>query len=349
MSSRQLELPIAIDDVAQLDRLLSEPSEAVVAGMSRIEGDIILLGAGGKMGPTLAMMAKRASDSAEIPRRVIGVSRFTDAAVERRLNAENIETLRGDLLDPDFVASLPDVANVIYMAGMKFGATRNLPLAWAMNVHVPAIVCHKYARGRIVAFSTGNVYGLAPADQGGSVESDALDPQGEYAMSCVGRERIFEYSSRAYGIPMALLRLNYAVELRYGVLVDLARKVLHGDVVDLSMGYVNVIWQGDASAMALCALADATSPPLVLNIAGPEQLSVRDVCERFGQLLGKPVRFRGREEPDAFLSNGGVAFDHYGPPRIAAEQIIHWVADWLSRGGVVREKSTHFEVRDGRF
>jgi nucleoside-diphosphate-sugar epimerase len=235
------------------------------------------------------------------------------------------------------------------MTGMKFGATGQEALTWAMNSYLPGMIALRYRQSRIVAFSTGNVYGLSPVALGGSVESDPPAPVGEYAMSCLGRERIFEHFSRTLGIPTALLRLNYACELRYGVLVDLAQRVLAGEPVDLGMGQLNAIWQADANATALCAFGHVASPPFVLNVAGPETLSVRRVAEEFGRLLGRPVCFQGSEAVDALLSNGQLGHRLFGYPRVAAGQLIRWIADWLRRGGPTLGKPTHFEVRDGRF
>ncbi|HXG12467.1 MAG TPA: NAD-dependent epimerase/dehydratase family protein [Gemmataceae bacterium] len=342
-------LPDTIANVEQLEDLLSEPTEGAIDTLGRLEGDLILLGVGGKMGPTLARMARRASDAAGVRRRVIGVSRFSDEHLEEQLRRHGIETIRCDLLDPAQLDRLPDVPNVIYMVGMKFGSTGQEARTWAMNSYLPGMVSQKYRRSRIVAFSTGNVYGLTPAYLGGSRETDALNPLGDYAMSCVGRERIFEHFSRTLGIPMALLRLNYATEMRYGVLVDIARRVAAGEEIDLTMGCLNAIWQADANAMTLQALDHVASPPTVLNIAGPELLSVRRVAEEFGRLLGKSVVFRGSEAGDALLSNGQLAHRLFGYPRVSAGQMIHWIADWVKRGGVNLGKPTHFEVRDGLF
>jgi nucleoside-diphosphate-sugar epimerase len=342
-------VPGTIAGVAQLDDLLSEPTEALVETMRRISGDIIVLGVAGKMGPTLARMARRASDRAGVRRRVIGVSRFSSAAYEESLRSHGIETIRCDLLDETAVARLPDAPNVVFMAGRKFGSTGGEWLTWAMNCHLPTVVCRRYRRSRVVAFSTGNVYGLAQAGSGGSVETDPLQPVGEYAMSCLGRERLFEHFSRALGIPIALVRLNYAVEMRYGVLVDMARRVAAGEPIDVTMGYLNVIWQADANAMALGLFDHVASPPLVVNVAGPEELSVRETCEQFGRLMERDVRVDGREAPDALLSNASLARSLFGPPRVSASQLIAWTADWVKRGGASLDKPTHFESRDGRF
>jgi nucleoside-diphosphate-sugar epimerase len=338
-----------IENTEQLEELLSEPTDPAAEALAQLEGDLILLGVAGKMGPTLARMARRASDRAGVRRRIIGVARFSEARLETRIQAQGIETIRCDLLDPEQLARLPDVPNVVFMTGMKFGSTGQESQTWAMNCWLPGIVCQKYRRSRIVAFSTGNVYGLIPVTRGGSVETDSLEPVGDYAMSCLGRERIFEHFSRAYQIPATLLRLNYATEMRYGVLVDLAQRVREGRPVDLSMGYLNAIWQADANAMALASFGRVSTPPFVVNVAGPELLSVRSIAEQFGRLFGLPVSFQGTENADALLSNGQMGHRLFGPQRVSAEQMVHWIADWIGRGGETLGKPTHFEVRDGKF
>jgi nucleoside-diphosphate-sugar epimerase len=335
--------------VEELDDLLSEPTERVTSALASLDGDVLILGVAGKMGPTLARMTKRAFDAAGVSRRVIGVSRFSSQDVASQLESWGVETVRCELLDRNALAALPEAANVIFMAGMKFGSTGQESLTWAMNSFLPGMVCERYPASRIAAFSTGNVYGLAPVAGGGSVEAASPSPVGEYAMSCLGRERIFEHFSRANRTRTSILRLNYATELRYGVLVDIAQRVHAGDAVPLSMGYLNAIWQGDACAMSLQSLALASSPPFVVNIAGPELLSVRHVAEQFGERLGKPVRFEGRESADAILSNSKQAQDLFGPPRVDADQMISWIADWVARGGATLAKPTHFEERSGRF
>jgi nucleoside-diphosphate-sugar epimerase len=340
---------VHVDKNNDIDEILSRPAPEVVQALRDLEGDIIVLGAAGKMGPTLAWMALRASLEAGVRRRVLAVARFTRPEVRARLDGWGIETIPCDLLDRGQVAKLPDVPSVVFMAGMKFGTSGQEELTWAENTLVPAHACEKYSRSRIVAFSTGNIYGLAPISGGGSVESDPPAPVGDYASSCVGRERIFAYFSQTLGIRVALLRLNYACELRYGVLVDLARKVLAGETIDLSMGHFNVIWQADANGMALQALAHASSPPLVLNVTGPEVLCVRQVCERFGELFAKPVSFRGKEAPDALLSNASRAHALLSRPRVSAAEMIPRIAGWVRAGGESLGKPTHFEVRDGKF
>jgi nucleoside-diphosphate-sugar epimerase len=260
-----------------------------------------------------------------------------------------VETRHCDLLDARAVAQLPDAPLVVYMAGRKFGSTGQESLTWAMNAAVPVHVSERYAGSRIAMFSTGNVYGLTPMNGGGSRETDPLAPVGEYAMSCLARERIFEHFSEAFHTKTTILRLNYATEMRYGLLVDLARQILSGRPVDLTMGYFNVIWQGDANAMALQSLVHGSSPARVINLAGPDVLSVRDTCERIAARLGMPVRFTGQEASDALLSNGSTGWSLLGRPRVTAERLIEWTADWVKRGGASLDKPTHFESRDGRF
>ncbi|MCX6899203.1 MAG: NAD-dependent epimerase/dehydratase family protein [Verrucomicrobia bacterium] len=339
----------SIANVKELEDLLSQPTDGVIKTLDRLEGDIIVLGVAGKMGPTLARMARRASEAAGVRRRVIGVARFSDARQQTELQSHGVETIRCDLLDEATVAALPDAPNVVFMAGMKFGSTGQEALTWAMNCHLPAIICKRYPRSRIVAFSTGNVYGLTSAADGGSLETDAPNPVGDYAMSCLGRERIFEHFSRRLGIPMAMIRLNYACELRYGVLVDIARRVWSGETVDCAMGHLNTIWQTDANAMTLQAFDYVASPPLLLNVTGPEKLSVRDMATKFGVLMNKRVNVSGSESPTALLANAAQVLRLFGPPRVSVEQMLRWIADWVMRGGASLGKPTHFESRDGKF
>jgi nucleoside-diphosphate-sugar epimerase len=339
----------SIRDEAHLEELLSEPTDGVVRAMQALDGDIIVLGVAGKMGPTLARMTKRASDAAGVKRRVIGASRFSSPELERRLADWGVETIRCDLLDRDALAALPDAANVVYMAGMKFGSTGQEWRTWAMNVYLPGLVAERYRSSRIAVFSTGNVYGLCSLSRGGSREGDELNPAGEYAMSCLGRERIFEHFSRANGTKMTILRLNYATEMRYGVLVDIAQKVYSGRAVSLSMGYLNTIWQRDASAMSLESLVHAATPPNVLNITGAETLSVRKLAEEFGARFGKTAAFEGGESGDALLNNSNKAFALFGKPPVGIGQMLDWIADWVAKGGATLAKPTHFEERAGRF
>jgi nucleoside-diphosphate-sugar epimerase len=339
----------SIRDVTQLEELLSEPTPDVVRVLSNLTGDILVLGVGGKMGPTLARMAKRASDQAGVKRRVIGVSRFSSSAIENKLHFWGIETVRCDLLDPKALATLPDADNVIFMTGMKFGSHGREWKTWAINTFLPGLIAERYRSSRIAVFSTGNVYGLTPVSGGGSCEVDDLNPSGEYAMSCVGRERIFAHFSRARGTLMTILRLNYASELRYGVLLDIAQRVKSEQAVSLSMGYLNTIWQADASAMSLQSLAVASSPPNIINITGRELLSVQAVAKEFGAALEKDVIFEGRESSDALLSDARKSRELFGPPQIQARQIVEWIADWVKRNEPTFAKPTHFEERAGHF
>lgn len=332
-----------------LDDFLSTPSPQAIEALRQVPGDLILLGIGGKMGPTLGRMALRAADAAGTPRRVIGVARFSNPATRTLLEAWGIETIAADLLDEDALAALPDAPNVIHMTGLKFGTQGNAHLTWAMNAYLPALVCKRYAASRIVAFSTGNVYPLTPVSSGGPREDHPLTPIGEYPNSAVARERIFEHFSHTRGIPMAILRLNYACELRYGVLVDIALKVWREELIDLSMGHFNILWQGDANAMTLWALAHTGVPPEVWNMTGAEILSTRAVAEQFGALLQKTPRFSGEPATDALLNNAQRLLDAYGPPRVSTEQLLHWIAAWIQQGGELLNKPTGFSVRDGKY
>ena len=342
-------LPARIGDEAHLEDLLSVPSAAAIETLRELPGDVVLLGVAGKMGPTLARMVRRAAEAAGTARRVIGVSRFSEAGPEAALQGHGVETIRCDLLDEAAVERLPDAPLVIYMAGRKFGSSGDESLTWAMNTWLPGVVARRYAGSRIAAFSTGNVYGLTRVGHGGSRETDLPSPVGEYAMSCLGRERIFEHASRSRQTPLALLRLNYATEMRYGLLVDLARRIAAGETIDLTMGHANVIWQGDANAMAIASLRHAASPPFIVNLAGPEELSVREVCRALGQRMGLDVTFTGEEAGDALLSNGQRGWDLLGAPTVPLARLLDWTADWVRAGGASLGKPTHFESRDGKF
>ena len=337
---------------AALEDLLSRPRPSTVDAFRQLPGDVIVLGAGGKMGPTLARMARRAATEADGTgdrRRVIAVSRFHDTAAAATLEHAGVATLRCDLLDRRAVDALPDAPNVVFMAGQKFG-TRDAPAAtWAMNTLVPTYCAERYADARIVAFSTGNVYPLVPVTGPGARESDTLAPVGEYAASCLGRERMFEHASARAGTRVAIVRLNYAVDLRYGVLVDIASRVRMREPVDLTMGYVNVVWQGDANRVALESLVRASAPPYVINVTGPAQLSVRSLAERFGELFGVTPEFTGREAPDALLSDTSRLAADFEPLEIDAGTLTEWVASWIASGGPLLGKPTKFERRDGRF
>lgn len=338
-------LPRRVDDVATLEELLARPSEALVADLARLDGDILVLGAGGKMGPTLSWMARRAAPG----KRVVAVARFSEKGLRETLEQRGVETIACDLLDRGAVEQLPQLANVVFMAGRKFGAEGDLPLTWAMNVQVPAIVAEVFRGARIVVFSTGCVYPFVPVDGGGASEDLAPDPPGEYAMSCVGRERMFEYFSQAHGTPGRLFRLNYAIDLRYGVLHDIARKVWDGTPVDVSMGHVNVIWQGDACAQALRTLVHCTTPMAPLNVSGPQTLSVRALAHEFGARFGRAANIVGSEAPTAWLTDTRRAQRLFGPPDVSLETMLDWTADWVARDMPSLDKPTKFEVRDGRY
>jgi nucleoside-diphosphate-sugar epimerase len=338
-----------VRDLEHLEDLLSEPTDGVVETVRRLEGDVIVLGVGGKMGPSLARMIRRAADEAGVRKRVIGVSRFSSPELPKQLEGWGVETIACDLLDPTQLSRLPEVRNVVYMAGMKFGTTGQQARTWAMNAVLPADVCRKFRGSKIVAFSTGNVYPMVPVTSGGAGEGEEPRPVGEYAQSCLGRERVFEHFSRTDGTPVAIIRLNYAVEMRYGVVIDLAARVLAGEAIDLAMGNFNCVWQGDANAVSIRAFDHVASPPFVLNLTGPETLSVRYVCQQLGLLMGREVKFAGLEAPTAYLNNAALSNRLFGYPRVSAQQVIAWAADWVRRGGESLGKPTHFETRDGKF
>ena len=334
---------------SELEELLSRPSSGVIRALEACPGDVAILGAGGKMGPSVARMVKRAADQAGEPRRVLAVSRFTSGPLADQLTEFGIEVVRADLTDWASLASLPETPNVIFLAGQKFG-TRSLPsTTWVTNTVVPALVADRFRASRIVALSTGNVYPLTALRRGGSREDDAPAPIGEYAWSCLGRERVLEHASRARGTPMAIVRLNYAVDLRYGVLVDLALKVMNGTPIDMRMGAVNVIWQGDAASQIIQCLPEAAIPPFVVNVTGAEVLSVRNIAHEFGRLFGRDPVITGSEAGDALLSNTTRAQSLWGPPSVSASRLIGWVADWVMHGGVTLGRPTHFEQREGSF
>jgi nucleoside-diphosphate-sugar epimerase len=336
-------------DTASLAQELLQPSAALVADVASLQGDLILLGAGGKMGPSMASLARRAMDAAGNPGQVIAVSRFSDAAARAAMEKENIRTIAADLLDEDQLAALPDAANVIYLAGTKFGTTGNEPLTWAMNSYLPGRVASRYRHSRLVVLSTGNVYPLSPVAHGGMTESDAPSPVGEYGQSCLGRERIFQYFSRQHGTPVLIYRLNYAIDFRYGVLLEVARAVAEERPVDLTTGHVNVIWQGDANEIAIRALHHASSPAEILNVTGPETVSVRWLAEQFAALLDKEPRFIGEARETALLSNASLAHRRFGYPRVTLRQMIEITVAWLQTGGEVLNKPTHFQERQGKF
>lgn len=336
-------------DEAALERDLSEPEAAAVETLRGLPGDILVLGASGKMGPSMARLALRCARDAGSARRVVGVSRFSEPGVREALERDGVETIAANLLDPVAVERLPDAPLVVYMVGRKFGTGADQSLTWATNVYAAALAAGRYRASRFVAFSTGNVYPLAPVTSSGPAESDPAGPTGEYAQSALGRERILEYFSRRHGTPMAILRLNYAVEPRYGVLRDVAEKVWNGVPIDLSMGHINVIWQRDANAIALCSFARCASPPLVLNVTGSATLSIRDLAWRFGCLMGRTPQFTGAERSTALLSKARKCWELLGRPETPLDVMVARVGMWVMKGGRGLGKPTHYEEREGAF
>lgn len=337
-------LPPRFDSIDHLEDVMSEPSMALIQDLARVDGDIMVLGVGGKMGPTLARMAKRAAPG----KRVIGVARFSEAGLRQRLEAQGVECIEADLLSRDALASLPLVHNIIFMAGRKFGSQGSEWLTWAMNAHVPALVAERFARSRIVAFSTACVYPFVGVDSGGALEGVAPTPPGEYANSCVARERMFEHFSHQHRTPGRLIRLSYAIDMRYGVLHDVARKVLAREPIDLAMGHANVIWQGEANDWSLRALAHCDTPTSPLNVSGPV-VRIRDVATGLGQRLGIAPQLVGQEAATAWLVNCEQAFALFGRPAVSLDTMLDWTADWAARGLGSLGKPTHYETRDGNY
>lgn len=342
-------LPDLIRTEAELDEVMTRPSESLATFIRTVHAPLVVLGAGGKMGPSLCLLAQRAARATGHDLEVVAVSRFTDPAAKATLDAHGIRTIACDLMDRAQLAALPDTGNLVYLVGLKFGTDQDPARTWAVNTLIPAYVAERYAGARIAALSTGNVYPLVPVDTRGSVETDALTPVGEYANACVARERSFGFFSQQNGTPIVLIRLNYAVDLRYGVLVDLARKVHAGQPVDVTMGYLNCIWQGDANAMILRALDLAATPPKPLNLTGPARLSVRDLAHRLGVLMNRPVHCTGTEAGTALLSNPAAACAALGPPPTPLDTVLRWTAHWIEHGGPTLNKPTHFDVRDGTY
>jgi nucleoside-diphosphate-sugar epimerase len=338
-----------IENVQQLEERMSRPTEADVEALRQLQGDVLILGVGGKMGPTLAQLIRRSAIAAGKKTRVLGVSRFSDKAMPAALQSHGIETLECDLLERDDLARLPDVENVIFMAARKFGTTGAEHLSWAINTQLPTLVAERFRNSRIVCFSSGNVYPLLPATQGGATEETPIGPQGEYAQSVLGRERIFEHASHRWGTKVAILRLNYAIDLRYGVLIDIARNVFERKPVNLQMPLVNVIWQGDANSVCMRSFAHCASPAFVLNLTGPETLSTRWIAEQFAKRFGHEAIFTGEESRSALLNNAAKCHHLFGYPSVTPDEMMDWIADWIAAGGAHSNKPTHFQTQDGRF
>lgn len=333
----------------QLDDALTRPGTKLIEFIKTVSSPLLLLGAGGKMGPTLAVMTRRAAEAAKHPLEVIAVSRFSDTRAREWLEQRGLGTISSDLFNVSDVEKLPDASSIIYLVGLKFGTAKNPSATWAANTIIPTNVAQRFAKSRIVALSTGNVYPLSEVKRGGSVETDPLTPIGEYANAAVARERIFEFHARNHATPMALLRLFYAVELRYGVLVDIAQKVYRSEPIDLTNGYFNCIWQGDANDMVIRSLGLCSSPPTAWNLCRPEIFSVRDTATRVGGLLGRAPTFTGSESPTALLGNSSPLCAQLAPPAVSVNEMLQWIADWVKRGGRNLGRPTHFEVRDGKY
>jgi len=326
-----------------------KPSPQLLNDIVKIDGDILILGAGGKMGPEMAKLAKDAINIANIRKQVIAVSRFSDVDVWNDLNNYGITTIKADLLDEDDLNKLPEIPNVIYLAGHKFGTTGNESYTWAMNTFLPGMVARKFKKSNIVVFSSGNVYPLSPVTSGGMSEDIPASPIGEYAQSCLGRERIFQYFSRKNNTPILIYRLNYANDVSYGVLLEIAKTVYGESEIDLTMGNVNVIWQGDANEIAIRSLLHCSVPAKILNVTGPETISVRWIAGEFGKIFNKIPKFTGIEESNALLSNAAECFNLFGYPNISLKQMIELIGHWVIEGGKVKEKPTHFQEREGKF
>jgi hypothetical protein len=338
-----------MQNLAELEKEHSQPSSALIADMAQIDGDIMLLGIGGKMGPSMGKLAVDAVKAAGISKRIIGVSRFSDPAAKAQLEKVGVEVISCDLLDDGQLQALPDVPNIIYLAGHKFGTTGNEAFTWAMNAYLPGRVAEKYRDSRIVAFSSGNVLPFVPIHSGGADEGVAPDPLGEYAQSCLGRERIFSYFSQKNQTPMLIYRLNYAVDFRYGVVMEIGKAVWEGRAIDLRTENVNVIWQGDANEVAIRSLLHCAAPAKILNVTGPEILSTRWLAHQFGIIFGKEPVFVNQPNDTALLNNASECHRLFGYPRVTVREIIDITAAWIIQGGETLKKPTHFQERGGKF
>jgi len=338
-----------IETVAQLDDKLSEPTPGLIRAVTELKGDILILGVGGKVGPTLARQAVRAVEAAGVKKHVIGVDLFPSGQARKALEKVGVRTIKADLMRPGAFADLPDAENVMYMIGRKFGSTGAEWHTWMANVFLAGQAAERYRRARVVAFSSGNIYPFMPLSAHAATEATAPAPVGEYAMSCLGRERMFDYYANEMGTKVLHFRLNYAVELRYGIILDVATSVWNGTPVDVTMGHVNVVWQGYATAVALQCFALASSPPRALNVTGPETVSIRWMANRFGELFGKKPMIAGEEAPTALLSNAAPCHARFGYPNVSVDAILEWVAYWVAGGGATLGKPTHYDTRDGKF
>lgn len=344
-----MNLPNRIESETQLDELLTTPSTALIELFRTLSDPLIILGAGGKMGPSLALLARHAAQQAQSQIRIVAVSRFSDPDSRAELEKGGVETHSADVLNRDQLLELPDSANVVYLVGMKFGTSNDPVPTWATNTIAPVHVCERFAGAKIVALSTGNVYPLIPIEAGGSVESDPLTPLGEYPNAAVARERIFQYYASRHATPTVLMRLNYAHDLRYGVLTELAGKIWRGEPIDLTMGYFNAIWQGDANEMILRSFAHCQIPAELINLTSPDRYSVRTVAVQLGTLMDRQPQFIGSEAPTALLSNTERMQEKFGKPRVGLEQMLKWIAHWTVNDGPTLNKPTHFATRNGKF
>lgn len=338
-----------LPDADTLEELLTRPRPELVQAIRGWSSPLVVLGAGGKMGPTLCVLARRAAEAAGQPLEVLAVSRFADARPRQWLEARGVRTRACDLLDRAAWSRLPDAENVVYLVGLKFGTSRQPALTWAVNTLVPAYACERYPRARIAALSTGNVYSFVPVSGGGAKETDPLEPVGEYGQAALARERLFEFCAQRTGARVCLLRLNYAVELRYGVLVDIAQKVFRGEPVDVTASHLNCIWQGDANEFILRALALATTPPTPLNLTGPRAWSIRWLAGEFAKRFHRAAKIVGTEADTALLSDSSRARALLGEPPTPLEAMLDRTAEWIAAGHPLLDRPTHFEVRDGKF
>ena len=349
MIQQIFDLPDFIQSDEELDEFVSRPTPELVQSIARLRGDILILGIGGKLGPDLARLALRAVHQAGIYKTVYGVSRFSTPGMKEKLSQLGVETIQADLLEPGALAKLPDVENVIFLIGRKFGTGGAESLTWAWNTYLPGLVADRFHQSKIAVLSSGNVYPFVPVTSGGADESVVPDPIGEYGQSVLGRERMFEYFSRQHQTPTVLIRLNYANSLRYGILLDIAQKIINGTPIDLTMGAVNAVWQGDANTTILRSFEIADCPPAILNLTGPETISVRWLARELGSRIGKEPVFTGEESNTALLNNAAFCFEKFGYPKVPLRKVIDWLGYWVTHGGSTLNKPTHFEEREGKF